>query len=69
MDSIVLIDEGKIIIQGSYQCLKNNATFKEFTQSANHEEASEKEEKHVETESEGVKENMTSENILSLIHI
>ena len=63
MDSIVLIDEGKIVIQGSYQCLKNNQAFKEFTQSAHHEEASVKEEKHVETESEGVKENLTSENI------
>ena len=63
MDSIVLIDEGKIVMQGSYQCLKNNATFNELTQSGHHEEVSEKEEKHLETESEGVKENMKSENI------
>ena len=63
MDSIVLIDEGKIILQGSYQFLKNNDTFKEFTQSAHHEEASEKEEKQLEKQSEGVKEEMTGENI------
>ena len=68
MDSIVLIDAGKIILQGSFQCLKSNETFKEFTQSTlqskqNIVSTSENEEKPLETKSEGVKEEMPTQNI------